>query len=377
MSMTKVLSEEKTLSLRDNSFDLLRLLLAGSVVYSHSYAVGGFGSEPLFVWSKEGIILGHLGVLGFFGLSGFLVSASFARSSSPFSYLLKRVRRIFPGFWVCLLVTGFVIAPLIWASGGRELSLFPWMGDNSATSYFIGNFFLLVKAHSVGMVLNDAAWPASLNGSLWSLFPEFLCYLAVLILGLGGALATSRWLAASAAVAVLGYYCLVAIQGSAAFPNVPATFAYSKWAPYLAAFFVGICAQLWKDKVRFNGRTVFVLVVITVFLLKLGGFKMASPVLVTAFVLCLGSLFTCRLQTDLSYGIYIYSFPCQQLLFSLGIATAGFPIYFLASLLTSAGCAWLSWSFVEKPALGWRQERRSQAKGRSSEAAVGGGKVGK
>lgn len=352
-----VLREEKTLSLRENNYDLLRLLLAASVVYSHSYGVGGFGSEPLAVWSKEGIILGHLGVLGFFGLSGFLVSASFDRSGSAFSYLLKRVRRIFPGFWVCLLMTGFVIAPLIWMSAGHGLSSFPWTGEESATSYFLRNFFLPVKQHSVGLVLTDAAWPASINGSLWSLFPEFLCYLAVLALGLGGALSSSRWLAASVTATVLGYFFLVSIQGKAAFPNIPATFAYTKWAPYLAAFFVGICAKLWKDELKFSGKTVGILLLITVFLLKLGGFKMASPVLVTALVLCAGCLFTCRLKTDLSYGVYIYSFPCQHLLFSMGVAKAGFTVYFAASLLASAGCAWLSWTFVEKPAL-----RRSRPK---------------
>lgn len=341
----------RSLSLGDNGFDLLRLFLAVTVVYSHSYAVGGFGVEPLASWSKEAVICAQLGVLGFFGLSGFLVSASFERSRSNLDYLLKRIRRIFPGYWVCLLFTGFVLAPILWVRGGNPLSDFPWLGPDSATGYLTKNFFLLIKQHSIGQVLGAAAWPDSINGSLWSLLPEFICYLAVLALGFGGALTGCRWLAGFGTAAVLGYFWLVTIKGGEAFPAVPAPFAYSKWAPYLAAFSVGVCAQICKDHISFNFKTVIVLMLITLFLLKLGGFKMASPVLVTALVLGAGSLFTCHLKTDLSYGIYIYSFPCQQLLFSFGVADAGVVVFFAASLLVSAGCAWLSWTFIEKPAL--------------------------
>lgn len=321
------------------------------MVYSHSYAVGGFGLEPLASWSKESTIFAQLGVLGFFGLSGFLVSASFERSRSVFDYLLKRIRRIFPGYWVCLLFTGLVLAPVLWVRAGNPLSEFPWLGADSATSYLTKNFFLLVKQHSIGQVLSATAWPGSINGSLWSLLPEFICYLAVLAVGFGGALAGFRWLAGLCTAAVLGYFWLATIKGGDAFPAVPAPFAYSKWAPYLAAFAVGVCAQIWKERISFNFKTVLVLMLITLVLLKLGGFKMASPVLVTALVLSVGSLFTCHLKTDLSYGIYIYSFPCQQLLFSLGVAAAGVGVFFATSLLASAGCAWLSWTFVEKPAL--------------------------
>lgn len=113
------------------------------------------------------------------------------------------------------------------------------------------------------------------------------------------------------AAGVLGYSSIVAVKGDASFPVVPATFALTKWAPYLPAFFVGLCAQLWRDRVRFDGKTVAVLVVIALLLHKLGGFKVLCPVLVTASVLCAGGLFMCRLKSDLSYGIYIYSFPCQ------------------------------------------------------------------
>ena len=44
----------------------------------------------------------------------------------------------------------------------------------------------------------------------------------------------------------------------------------------------------------------------------------------------------------------LYSLPCQQLLSTLGLPTLGWG----ASLLLSAGCAWLSRTYIERRALG-------------------------
>jgi len=351
MNVWSKLSEEKTLSLQENGYDLLRLFLAAAVVYTHSYAVGGFGPEPLKQWAKEGVILGELGVLGFFGLSGFLVSASFARSKSLWSYFFKRSRRIFPGFWVCLVVTAFVFAPAIWLLGGRALAEFPWSGPDGAWDYVTRNFFLRIWQHGIVSVLADAAWPGSINGSLWSLFPEFVCYIAVAVLGLGGALTGSRWLLAGMALIAFLYHVSTCVEGTNAFPHVPSFYAFTTYAPYLTAFAAGACASAWRDCIKFTWATVGVMVVLAAALLKLGGFDIAAPILITALVLAAGSCFKLRLKTDLSYGMYIYSFPSQQLLFAAGAATAGLPVFFAASLLASAGCAWLSWNFVERPAL--------------------------
>jgi peptidoglycan/LPS O-acetylase OafA/YrhL len=351
MNFWSKLSEEKALSLHDNGYDLLRLLLAAAVVYTHSYAVGGFGPEPLKNWSKEGVILGELGVLGFFGLSGFLVSASFARSRSLWSYFLKRIRRIFPGFWVCLIFTAFVFAPAIWLLRGNGLGEFSWFGPGGAWGYVAENFFLHIKQHGIGTVLTGAAWPGSINGSLWSLLPEFGCYVAIAALGIGGALTGSRWLLAAVALVAFLYHASTCVEGRDAFPHVPTFYAFTTYAPYLTAFAVGACASAWRDSIRFSWATVAVLGGLAVVTLKLGGFEIAAPVLVTALVLSAGGCVALRLGTDLSYGMYIYSFPCQQLLFAAGVAAAGLPAYFAASLLASAGCAWLSWTFVERPAL--------------------------
>lgn len=351
-SAWRAFGEPRSLSLHGNGYDVLRLLLAATVVYSHSYVVGGYGEEPLHRLSKEHLILGELGVLGFFGLSGFLVSASGERSRSLFVYFFKRACRIFPGFWVCLVATAFVFAPLIWLLGGRGLGEFPWRGDGGALSYITSNFFLRIGQHGVGEVLNGAAWNSSINGSLWSLLPEFGSYVAVAALVFGGAFVQSRWLLAGVAAGAFVDHILVMVLGRQAFPGVPSFYAFTTWSPYLTAFAVGACAFAWREQLIFSWKTVLVLGFLALVTLKFGGFKIVSPLLITALVLAAGSCFSMRLRTDLSYGIYIYSFPCQQLLFAAGVAALPLPAFISASLILSAGCALVSWRLVEKPALG-------------------------
>jgi peptidoglycan/LPS O-acetylase OafA/YrhL len=54
---------------------------------------------------------------------------------------------------------------------------------------------------------------------------------------------------------------------------------------------------------------------------------------------------------DYSYGIYIFSFPIQQLLYFHGLHRLGFAAYLAASLILSLAAGILSWWLVEKPAL--------------------------
>ena len=94
--------------------------------------------------------------------------------------------RILPGFWVCLIITAFVIAPLIFWTKGRSLSDFDFKGEASSISYLLNNFFLKIGQWSIKDVLTYAPYQSSLNGSLWSLFPEMQCYCFTIVAGIFG-----------------------------------------------------------------------------------------------------------------------------------------------------------------------------------------------
>ena len=58
-----------------------------------------------------------------------------------------------------------------------------------------------------------------------------------------------------------------------------------------------------------------------------------------------------RLRTDLSYGVYIYAFPMQQLLIVCGVGVLAPLLFFPVATLATLPLAALSWFLVEKPAL--------------------------
>jgi peptidoglycan/LPS O-acetylase OafA/YrhL len=58
-------------------------------------------------------------------------------------------------------------------------------------------------------------------------------------------------------------------------------------------------------------------------------------------------------RNDLSYGVYIYHAPVMNLLIAL--AVAGSPLSFWLALAATFVLAFLSWRFVEKPALDFKR----------------------
>jgi peptidoglycan/LPS O-acetylase OafA/YrhL len=78
--------------------------------------------------------------------------------------------------------------------------------------------------------------------------------------------------------------------------------------------------------------------------------------------------FTARM--DLSYGIYLYSFPVEQAIRALGGPGAGPALIVAFALPVTGALALLSWLLVEKPCLARRSSSRGwPAAARLSEAA--------
>ncbi|MGR5986677.1 acyltransferase family protein [Bacillus sanguinis] len=69
---------------KNNNFDLIRIMAAILVVFSHSFAItsGNNDNEPLYMISNGQTTLGHVGVMTFFVISGYLITMSYLRHPS-------------------------------------------------------------------------------------------------------------------------------------------------------------------------------------------------------------------------------------------------------------------------------------------------------
>ena len=334
----------------DNSFHLIRFVLASAVVFSHSFPLVGC-AEPDQFWFGNLLNFGRIAVDGFFLLSGFLIAQSYLNCNDAQQFLVRRVRRIYPGFAAAWLVSVFVVGPL-----GGSLSIRGYFAAQN-WRHLLCNAAVLGSPTRIAGVFAGAPY-AHVNSSLWSIRYEFLCYVLTLALGMSGLL-TRRWLVVGLAATVQIAY-LVQIQVG----SITMGPGWLILAPVLrlASFFLaGVTFCLYREHLS---RPVWVLVgagLVSVLALRsLEVSQAVVPWLGGLALLGLGAR-SSRLGRwfdgwpDVSYGIYLYSWPIQKLLVAAGTSSSWG--LFALSLPLSIAAGYLSWTLIEKPCLTWKLRR--------------------
>lgn len=344
-------------SSHDNAFDLLRLVAACAVVVAHAPLVLG-GREPLLA---PGLTLGRAAVLVFFSISGYLVAQSLDRTPTLPAFALKRIVRIYPGLLVALAFTALVLGPIAttWA--------LPDYFAASQTWRTLGRGFGLLHRDWLPGVFETNPLPLQTNAPLWTI--KFELGLYAMLAAVGG-LARSR----RRRVVALAAICLgsVAFRAHVVIGGVPAVEALRAWTGLQASERV---ATLTADLAAFTGPFALAAAFAS------AGFEVArhrwlvgaaalavvaslwwrwaipiAPLGLCVLVLWAAKAIPRRIarQTrgwDLSYGLYIYAFPIQQLLASHG-ADATYPaalaLWTFAIVLPIAAA---SWRLVELPIL--------------------------
>jgi peptidoglycan/LPS O-acetylase OafA/YrhL len=332
-----------------NPISPLRLFAAYMVLVSHAWELGDFGRDPLW-HATGGTTMGTAAVLFFFVLSGFLVTPSLQRSKNLVSYARARALRIMPGFWAALLFVALVTGPLAWWYERGGLGGY-FTSSPSPFGYVVNNAFLRIRQWEIGGLLQTTPHVGAWNGSLWTLFYEALAYVALIPLFLVGALGRRRWILL-VAVGVL-FALLAAGIGPTGESRISSGLV--NYSVYLiAAFLVGSAAWVFRDRIPASP----VMAVLGVGLFAIGTLLDGNELLyVVSFGLITTTLVCGRFgktfarHNDISYGVYIYAFPVQQLFALWGVPEWGLVPYILATTPVVLGLAALSWWFVEKPAL--------------------------
>ncbi|ORX02188.1 hypothetical protein AWC29_20250 [Mycobacterium triplex] len=349
------------------------------MIVGHSIPFGGFGSsDPLMKLTHNQVATGRFPVDIFFVLSGFLIAASFERTADWRVYAWHRFLRIYPAYWVCIAVTGFVLAPIF--------------GSGVDPTYVGFNAPLITGIIDTipGMFTNNP-YP-SVNGALWTLPWELRAYLLLGVLGVLGAFKRG-WLVVAVFVACWAEFAVEIFSH----PGLQTSVAVTSGMRLFTFFFAGTLFYIYRTSIPVKGQLFALSLAVIVAATIVGTFTPAysggvfyavAPIPLAYATLYLGMrlrITKVNAVNDRSYGIYIYGTLMLNVSVCLGLHRVfgdgtGFwnwLTYLLLTYLATYVVASLSWFLIEKPAMSyknrppWRRSGKQAPEARSTRDMMG------
>lgn len=319
---------------RSNFFDPARHLAAMLVLFSHHFVLSG-QKEP-FVPGFESY--GGVAVIIFFSISGYLITKSAMRSNGFIDYSSKRLRRIIPALIPCAIFTHLIVGSL-----STNLDLITYLN-----THVIDN---VIKTITFNSIPNDGFSSNYIhrgsNGSLWTLPLELACY-AVIAFVMCTSLSLKSMVISFTIMLFLSAYVVIT-------KNQVLVFSIPIWLYPLRAmvFMLGGILALTQDK--WNKKSVIIPILSMLLIYSIGVYGKRIEYFTTMYILiAFATISLCinikdpfiKGRFDLSYGIYIYAFPVQQLV--INVIGASFYIGMLISAVITIALATASWFLIEK-----------------------------
>ncbi len=320
-------------------FDYLRIGLALAVLAWHSIALGT-GSAALVQsrWTGPLRFLPVAILPMFFALSGFLVAGSLARTRLH-QFVTLRALRLVPA-----LAVEVTLSALILGAAFTALPLRRYFSSPEFFQYF-GNIVGLVH-FTLPEVFETNPVPHLVNSQLWTIPFELECYLALVALSVTGVLASRR--------ACVGLVTLLSVAGTACASSIlPIGAAGALPGRVLVlSFLAAVCLHLYRDRIPYATVLGVGSAVAAAALLQRPNASYLAAFPVAYLTVWLGLMRPPKIPFgDLSYGVYLFHYPVEQAVMHLFPDVGGWWRLTLAALPPTLVCAWLSWTFVERPVL--------------------------
>jgi peptidoglycan/LPS O-acetylase OafA/YrhL len=341
----------------NNRFDFVRLIAAWLVLYSHSYVLSASKEIELISKYLKFDTAGGLAVGVFFSISGYLVFKSLENSSSLKIFIIKRILRIYPALILSVLFSIFVVGLIC-----TDLSIQEYLTNRKTLSYLKTVSGFNIKYELPGVFENFPE--KSVNGSLWSIAIELRCYL---VLGLISLLPFSMKIKLWIAVVILSSLMLfrpIESPNDLSIKFMGLAYDFNKFG---LMFTLGCLIASYEKHVSFH-YIKFIGIICTCILILFSNFEIskftliAYNYLIPFIFIWIGLYFTLLPKIpeklgDISYGLYLFSFPIQQLLIYLELSN-DLVIFIILATTFSVVLSAISWRFVEKPFLKLKHKLR-------------------
>ncbi|NMN07048.1 MULTISPECIES: acyltransferase [unclassified Novosphingobium] len=339
-------------------FDFARVFLAISVLLWHVLLMSTGGYQPFI--STPAWIYNYSILPMFFGLSGFLVAGSAQRNTLKI-FAINRGIRIFPALIVEIALSALILGPIF-----TNLPLGEYFTNKQFYIYFL-NMIALINFKLPGVFLSNP-YPGTVNGSLWTVPFEFLCYFAMAFVIVRQFINQPKKLLAFSifvmVAAIVLQACVDFLPHAALLDKVMKAYIHDgKGSALLPCFLLGALAYTLRYKIPMDWRIFLgclLVVLIAGIMFGPGSWKNTVLVIVFApvliYIVCfVGLLDIPKLpyfsRGDYSYGIYLYGFPIQQALAASSDLFHNPWIMLAGSLAATTAFATFSWHCIESPIL--------------------------
>ena len=325
------------------NFGAIRLLMALFVIIGHTpELIDGNRHRELFTSWFGVMSFGEAAVDGFFLVSGYMLALSVVKSGSLANYFVKRVARIYPGFIVSFILCLLIVNPL----AGGVWNLHETLANLAR--------LVLLKPPASEAAFAGAPYPA-LNGAMWTISYEFFCYILLAALFASGILKRNRLFVCG----VIGLNVLLLTQPHLDLAGRQITFGggSQNTLRFVTAFCTGAAyRQILSARYR-NGWVALLGAGILLLTLRISFLAEPSLIVIGGYILiCLGEArlgaWISRIgqDIDLSYGIYLYAWPVQNLaIWRFGLTSLA--AIDIVAITVSGFLAFFSWTLIERPAM--------------------------
>ncbi len=343
---------EKVSQGRDNNLDLIRFIAAVMVIFCHAFPIGlGEGIlDPLAAATADQISFGSLAVGIFFVYGGFLICKSMCRVKTADAYFKARIMRIIPPLLVVTLFLTVVVGPIL-----TKLTISEYFTDMGTYKYLLNSVFVL--QHNLPGVFVNNIYGQAVNGPLWTLPIEFICYVMCFI-AYKCKLINKKGMITATIIFTVG--CIGAWILSSRI-----TILASMIRP-MGLFFAGMLYYVYRDKIPMNPWIAIGCLVGMVLSAVLNILSVTIFFLFPYFFMYIGFGTKVKFSNfakhgEVSYGMYLTAWPVQQILSQLLSGTDGRMnpyVNFVITVPVAIILGWVICKCVEAPVLNWSKKNK-------------------
>jgi peptidoglycan/LPS O-acetylase OafA/YrhL len=325
----------------NNNLDLIRIICAISVIFSHSLVLAkNVGhSDPLN--SIVGFAyIGPTAVKIFFFISGILVTNSLITTKNATHFVVSRFFRVYPAYVFLIIISTFIIGPIL-----TSLSYNDYMQSPVTLMYAWENIFLNTHYFLPG-VFDNNIYQGSVNGSLWTIPYEVAAY--AILLGIYFIFGSRNRLLLSA-------ICIVVILSPAFGLNKILFINSTTPEVYMLApcFALGALFAINRDFIKVSlsipiGFFILFYFVSDAFLSQMFFYFMMCTL--ALYVSTVNIVKYIKPRHDISYGIYLWGFLVQQIIYNY-IPSLSLHLNQIICIAVTIVFSYISFFVVEQPSM--------------------------